>query len=118
MYYIYILTKFSEHVPRYVGITNDLTKRLQQHLKDKSNVDKYNWITSNQIDIRVVATANSFDEALIRETQFIGYYRHFQLFNKQKVYTKEERSTEALKMANKRIMEVSKETYKGFTVKK
>lgn len=41
---IYALVDPRDDSIRYIGKTNSLKSRLSQHLKDKSNLNKYNWV--------------------------------------------------------------------------
>lgn len=65
MKYIYALTDPRDNQVRYIGQTDDLAKRLQQHIADKSNSPKCTWIrelTTNRQYPGIVQLATVTDE--------------------------------------------------------
>ena len=46
IYYLYYLLDPESNIPRYIGISVDPKRRFKDHLKDKANTPKTNWIKS------------------------------------------------------------------------
>lgn len=79
-YKIYALKEISSSELRYVGITkNSLNKRLNDHLRDKKNKHKYNWISKvgkENIEIFLIEeNIASIDEICKKEIEYISKYR-------------------------------------------
>jgi putative endonuclease len=71
LYYVYILTN-AHHTVLYIGVTNDLARRCNEHKKKKIKgfTQKYN------VDILVYFERFEFvEEAISREKQIKGYSR-------------------------------------------
>ena len=71
VYYVYILTNRS-HAPLYVGVTNDLVRRVYEHRNRlaKSYASKYN-ITM----LMYYETTNNVESAIAREKQLKGWLK-------------------------------------------
>ena len=72
MYYVYILSN-SNHNVIYVGVTNDLVRRVYEH---KQHLDKHSFTAQYNVDQLVYYEATSNPEAAIeREKQIKGWNR-------------------------------------------
>jgi putative endonuclease len=65
-YYIYIITNLKKSV-LYIGMTNDLTKRLDQHFQDSKNLKKSFAWKYNCYHLVYFEKLNSPSEAILRE---------------------------------------------------
>ena len=70
-YYVYIMTN-RRHAPLYVGVTNDLVRRVYEHRNKlaKSYASKYN-ITM----LMYYETTNNVESAIAREKQLKGWLK-------------------------------------------
>jgi predicted GIY-YIG superfamily endonuclease len=83
--YALIDPRDEEFNPRYIGVTSqDLNKRLADHLKLNSkknhNTHRENWVRKLKndgvrVEIILLDSVDSFEEALEIEIELIGYYR-------------------------------------------
>lgn len=80
MKYIYALIDPRTRQIRYIGQTDDLTKRLQQHIMDKSNTPKTEWIkgllaANMRPDIIQLAQIEDEDNAHMIEYRWVYFGR-------------------------------------------
>lgn len=89
LYTIYVLIDPRDNIPCYVGMTNDVYRRFQQHIGCYGNNEaKNDWIRSlREANIMVVMktleTVSTLEEARQRELYWVEIYRKsgFHLFN-------------------------------------
>ncbi len=106
MYFIYALQD-SQSI-RYVGITNDIERRFNEHKNDITNLSKWQWMNTEEVSIVVLQEVDELEQGLLFEELFIRRMKHLNLFNQQKVFTEEEKYQQAMVDAKKRIKELKK----------
>lgn len=82
MIVVYTLADAVNNVVRYVGVTNDLTRRMREHFKNaklKRN-RREKWIFSvlrkkRNVSVEIMATFDTYQEAQYAEIKFIAMYR-------------------------------------------
>ena len=73
VYYVYIITNYSKK-SIYVGVTNDLARRLDEHVLNKGN--KHSWSGRyNCCYLIHFERFNSINEAIAREKEIKGFRR-------------------------------------------
>tara|TARA_R110000765_G_scaffold93781_5_gene176780 strand:- start:1791 stop:2402 length:612 start_codon:yes stop_codon:yes gene_type:complete len=77
--YIYELSELESNLPRYIGKSDNPDRRYREHLKDKKNSYKRNWITSllkrGEVPVLTIIEEVSIDEWSDSEKYWIEQYK-------------------------------------------
>jgi len=79
IYTVYALIDPRDHAVRYIGMTDDIYRRLKAHLRETANMAKYAWIQGLQKEQRVfimhtLEQCQQHAQAVERETYWIRHY--------------------------------------------
>jgi hypothetical protein len=79
-YKIYVIKEVNSDEIRYIGLTkNSINRRLNDHIRDKKNKHKYNWIKKvgkENIEIVIIEeNISSIEEVCVKEVKYISEYR-------------------------------------------
>lgn len=82
MYSVYTLKEPNSEIVRYIGVSNNPTRRFKEHIKDKKSSYKTNWINKiknlNKLpELTIIEENLTKKEALIKEIHYIKLFKSF-----------------------------------------